>query len=260
MRSITWLHFIKKRFWLFFFCCGLVNPVKADSLIIYAAASTINVVQEVSKLYQQQSSLKIQTSFASSGTLAKQIAQGAPAHVFLSANPLWMDYLEQKKLLTLNSRFNLLRNRLVMVTPNNDHFVVQWAAEFDLSKAFQGRFSMGHPDYVPAGIYAKQALRYFKWWSPLQSRLVAAQDVRAALIFVERGEVEMGIVYETDALISKHVRIVGQFPEKSHSPLVYPIALIAANQTPLAAQFLQFLQTPEVLKIYTQNGFGIVHK
>ncbi|MBF0279631.1 MAG: molybdate ABC transporter substrate-binding protein [SAR324 cluster bacterium] len=257
-----WMNFSKQKICIFLISVCLASPLKAESLVIYAASSTINVVQEVSKIFQQQHSVKIRTSFASSGTLAKQIALGAPAQVFLSANPLWMDYLEDKNMLIPGSKLNLLSNRLVIVAPKDQGFLVQWSQEFDLSKAFQGKFSIGHPDYVPAGFYAKEALTYFNWWSPLQTRIVAAQDVRAALIFVERNEVEMGIVYESDAMISKHVKILGRFPEKSHSPIVYPIALISAGEklSPMASQYLLFLQSLQALEIYRKNKFGFVQK
>lgn len=235
---------------------GTINLIKAEALTIYAAVSTINVIQEISKHFAQQNSIKVQTSFASSSTLAKQIAQGAPVHIFLSANPLWMDYLEKQQLLIPQSRFHLFYNQLVLITPQNQTFEVQWE-EFDLPKAFEGRFSIGDPRHVPAGIYAKEALEYFHWWAALKSRAVRTHNVRAALTFVERGEVAMGIVYATDAKISKHVKIVGIFPKKSYSPIMYPIALIGANEHPFAHQFLQFLQTPESLNIYKHHGFVV---
>ena len=249
---------MKKYLWLLIFYWGFFTSVEANPLIIYAASSTINAIQDIAKLYQEQFPVEIQTSFASSSTLAKQIDQGAPAHIFLSANVRWMDFLEQKERLVSQSRFNLLHNRLVIITPKNQPLsrAIQWSDKFDLASTFRGRFSMGDPNHVPAGIYAKEGLQYFNWWLSLKSRMVPARDIRTALVYVERGEVEMGIVYFSDALIAqKNVRVADFFPQESHSPIIYPMALIAENEHPTAHAFFEFLRSPHALQIYEHYGF-----
>ena len=249
---------MKRYLWLMIIYWGLIATVEAGPLIIFAAASTINVVQEAARAYQQQHPVEIRTSFASSSTLAKQIDQGAPAHIILSANTLWMDFLEQKQRLVPQSRFNLFGNRLVIITPKRQTLSesIQWHRDFELASIFRGRFSMGDPNHVPAGIYTKEGLDYFNWWPALQFRMVAARDVRTALVYVERGEVEMGIVYLTDALIAqKSVRIAGFFPQESHSPIVYPIALVSENKHPASQAFIDFLRSPRVSRIYERYGF-----
>lgn len=244
-----------KKFWLLFLLSwGGISPVQGKDLTIYAATSTINVIQEIAQRYEKLASLSIRTSFASSSTLAKQIEQGAPAQIFISANPLWMDYLEKRNLLKPQSRFNLFHNRLVLIAPNDSKWAIEWE-NFDLPKALQGRFSMGDPDHVPAGIYAKEALEYFKWWQVLKTRVIRAHNVRSALIYVERGEVALGIVYQTDAKISEKVQIVGEFPPQSHSPIVYPTALIAEHANPAALPFIRFLQSAEAVAIFQRYGF-----
>ena len=244
-----------KKFWLVLFVVwGAIGPAHGKDFTIYAATSTINALQTLVKQYQQQHPLSIQTSFASSSTLAKQIEQGAPAQIFISANPLWMDYLEKRGLLQPQSRFNLFYNRLVLIAPQTPTFSIQWDS-FELPQAFKGRFSMGDPSHVPAGIYAKEALEYFGWWAALQSRAILAHNVRSALTYVERGEVALGIVYQTDAKISQEVQIVGEFPAQSHAPIVYPTALIAEHTNASAHQFIQFLQSPQALPVFKHYGF-----
>lgn len=242
-------------FWIWI--CS-ISVLHAESLLLFAASSTINVVKDVVVLYQKEHGVTVRTSFASSGTLARQIEEGAPAHIFLSANVEWMDYLEKKQLLAPSSRFDLFRNRLVLIVPKSQKLTLQMEPQFDLSNAFSGPLAMGNPHSVPAGIYAKEALEYFQWWPALKSRIINAPNVRAALTFVEREEAELGIVYATDALISKRVDVRGLFPEQSHAPIVYPVAGIAENQTPQVQAFLQFLKNPKHHAIFQKHGFLVV--
>ncbi|MFO1424047.1 MAG: molybdate ABC transporter substrate-binding protein [Candidatus Competibacteraceae bacterium] len=192
---------------------------------MFAAASTTNAIQDLAALYEKEKGVKVVTSFAAASALAKQIEQGAPADVFVSADLKWMDYLDDKDKIVKASRRNLLGNRLVLVAPKGKAFPVKLEKGFDLPGAFQGRWCSCGPD-VPIGRYSQQALTALGWWAALEPRLAAAPDVRSALAFVERGECVVGIVYETDAKVSDKVEVLGVFPADTHSPVLYPVALV----------------------------------
>lgn len=236
------------------FVTALAEPVRAaESLIIYAAASATNAIQELAALYEQEKGVKIVTSFAGSSALAKQIEQGAPVDIFLSADLKWLDYLDSKGKIVRTSRRNLLGNRLALIAPKGRAFPVKLAKGFDLPSAFQGRWCSGDAS-VPIGQYSQQALTALGWWGALESRLAAAPDARSALMFVERGECAVGIVYETDAKGSAKVEILGIFPVTSHSPILYPVALMQ-DAKPAAQNFLDFLHTPAAVQIFRHYGF-----
>lgn len=230
--------------------------VADESIRVYAAASLNNVITEISKNYQQEFGKSIKSSFASSSTLAKQIDLGAPADIFISADTQWMDYLQQHHKLQNTSRKNLLGNTLVLISPKNSPKQVNMNKNYNLAKAFTGRFCMGDPQSVPAGIYAKQALTYFQWWLNIEKRLVLTEDVRSALAFVERAECELGIVYKTDAQISQKVLVVGQFPEQSHQKIIYPMALLEGAST-TSVKFYQYLQTEKAKAVFIKYGFSV---
>ena len=233
-----------------------------DKVIVYAAASLTNALTEVSASYEASGTAKVRSAFASSSVLAKQIENGAPADIFISADSKWMNYLQEKKLINSASRKDLLGNKLVLIAPKGRGFNVKLDKSFDLGKAFDGRLCTGDIDAVPAGIYAKQSLSYLNWWDGIKTRIVGAQDVRAALTFVERGECAAGIVYETDAKISTKVEIVATFPQESHVSIVYPIALVTnanmANTNKLASDYLNYLQSPSAKAIFKKYGFSIL--
>lgn len=228
-----------------------------DKVTVFAAASLTNALTEISTQYEKEKATKIVQSFAASSSLAKQIENGAPADIFISADSKWMNYLQDKKLIDAASRKDLLGNKLVLVAPKGRSFKVQFDKTFDFSKAFDGRLCTGDIEAVPAGIYAKESLIKLNWWDAVKTRIVGAQDVRGALAFVERGECAAGIVYETDAKISNKVEIVGVFPEETHSPIVYPIALIA-NAKNKGTDYLAYLQSTEALDIFRKFGFSIL--
>lgn len=227
-----------------------------DKVTVYAAASATNVVMEIGKIFEDEKGVKVVSSFASSSTLAKQIEAGAPAQVYLSASPAWMDYLEGKNFIEAGSRRDLLGNALVLITPKGRAFPVKMEKGDGLAAAFQGKLVMGDPSHVPAGIYAKEALVYFGWWEALSSRTVLAIDVRSALNFVERGEAAAGIVYATDARLSEKVETTAVFPEESHSPVSYPAALVRGAGG-RAREFLDFLSSPRARLIFTNHGFTV---
>jgi molybdate transport system substrate-binding protein len=230
-----------------------------DRITVFAAASLTNALTEISTQYEKNNSVKIAHSFAASSALAKQIENGAPANIFISADNKWMNYLQDKKLIDTATRKDLLGNKLVLIVPKGREFKVQFDKTFDFAKAFEGRLCTGDIEAVPVGIYAKESLIKLNWWDAIKTRIVGAQDVRGALAFVERGECTAGIVYETDAKVSSKVEIVGVFPEETHSPIVYPIALIA-NAKNKGKDYLVYLQSIEALDIFRKFGFSVLNK
>ncbi len=238
---------------------GLGAQARADEVTVFAAASTTNALTEIGRMFTAKTGNAVRSSFASSSTLAKQVEQGAPANVFVSADIKWMDYLAQRKLLAAGTRADLLGNSLVLIAPlasKLDH--VALAKDTDLAALLGGgRLAVGDPDHVPVGIYAKQALQAMGQWPALEPRLARAESVRAGLALVERGEVPLGIVYSTDAAISKNVKVVGTFPEALHDRITYPVALVAGNATPAARAFLAFLSSPESKAVFARYGFKV---
>jgi molybdate transport system substrate-binding protein len=229
----------------------------ADNITVFAAASLTNALSEAGALYEKEKGVEITHSFASSATLAKQIEAGAPADIFVSANAKWMDYLQAHGHVNPASHKNWLGNRLVLIVPRGRTFPVKFERGFDFASAFKGRLCTGNVDSVPAGIYAKQALTYLGWWEGVKSRVVGTQDVRAALAFVARGECAAGIVYESDARISGKVEIAGVFPESSHEPIVFPIALVK-SATNASRDYWQYLQGPAAAAIFRKYGFQVI--
>nr|CBX28308.1 Molybdate-binding periplasmic protein [uncultured Desulfobacterium sp.] len=231
-----------------------------ESITVFAAASTTNALTEIGKIFSEQKKVEFIPSFASSSALAKQIENQAPANIYISANYKWMDYLEEKQMINSSSRFNLLSNRIVLIVPADSSIKkIDIKANFDLSKLLgNGYLSMGDPDHVPAGIYGKQSLENLGVWGSIKNKVARSKDVRTALMLVERGESPVGIVYATDAAITKKVRIAGMFPKESHSPILYPAALVAGRQTPAALDFMKFLKTPEARVIFEKYGFTVL--
>ena len=229
----------------------------AEKVTVFAATSLTNALTDISLQYELKESTKIVHSFAASSTLAKQIENGAPADIFISADNKWMNYLQDKKLINIASRKAFLGNKLVLIAPKGSRFNVSFDNAFDLSKAFDGRICTGDIESVPAGIYAKEALTNLGWWDHIKTRIVGAQDVRGALAFVERGECAAGIVYETDAKISSKIEMIGTFPEGTHQAIMYPMALVA-NSKKINHDYFNYLQSNEALAIFLKYGFDIL--
>jgi molybdate transport system substrate-binding protein len=228
----------------------------AEKVLLYAAASTSSAITEIISQFQQVSpEIKVQVSFASSSTLAKQIEAGAPAQLYMSANPEWMDYLQARGVIINASRQNLLSNKIVLITPKGMSMVVEMNKEFDFAGKLQGKLCLGDPAHVPAGIYAKQALIALGWWQQLKFNVVGTKDVRAALAFVERGECAAGIVYASDADISKQVELIAEFPSDRHRSIVYPVAMVVPA-TEAAGTFLNYLSSPAAMVIFKKYGFS----
>lgn len=217
------------------------NDEKAP-ITVFAAASLTNVLQELGDRFTDETSIPVRFSFAASSALARQIENGSPADVFFSADLEWMDYLQSRHLIRSETRHDLLGNRLVLVAPVDSTLRLKIEPHFALAAALgKGRLATGDPDSVPAGRYARAALANLGVWRELADRIVRADNVRSALAFVDRGEVPLGIVYETDALIDKQVRVVDVFPENSHLPIVYPAALTTSAKAD-AAKFLAYIR------------------
>lgn len=230
----------------------------AETVTVFAAASLTNALTEIGNMFAGKGSGTITPSFAASSTLAKQIENGAPANVFISADEAWMNYLSEKRLIVPDSRFDLLGNRVVLVAPADATLEVDIKPGFPLAELLgEGRLATGDPDHVPVGKYAKTALEKLGVWGRIEGKLARADNVRAALALVERGECPLGVVYSTDAAISKKVKIVGTFPEGSHPPVTYPAALIKGKDTPDARSFLTFLKTPEAKAVFEKYGFTV---
>ena len=241
--------------------CLLLAPLSAHAqqLTVFAAASLTDAMKDVSAIWQKQGHPPLSLSFAASSTLARQIEQGAPANVFASADEKWMDYLAGKNLIVADTRKDLLGNDLVLVVPANKPLHVTIGPGFDLAKLLgpNGRLAVGDPAHVPAGIYAEQALKKLGLWDSASPHLARADDVRSALLLVERGEAPAGIVYGTDAAVSKGVMVAGTFPENSHDPVSYPFAVVKAGDTPEARALLTFLDGPQARAAFVARGFKV---
>lgn len=227
---------------------------------VYAAASLSNAVTEIARRYEKQyPSIKVVLVFAASSSLARQIQTGAPADIFFSADQDWMNYLVKKQKIARSQVKPLLSNELVLISPLQRQQSFQASSQFNFAQSFQGYVCTGQMESVPVGKYAKQSLTNLKWLKGLQGRIVGTDSVRSALAFVERGECQAGIVYKTDALQSKKVKIAGVFPAHTHSPIVYPIALTQqGSKNADAVKFIRFMsQHTEAKKIYQHYGFKL---
>jgi molybdate transport system substrate-binding protein len=224
---------------------------------VFAAASLTNAMKDVAAAWAKQGHPALQLSFAASSTLARQIEQGAGANLFASADLKWMDYLAQKNLIVAGTRRDLLSNDLVLVVPASAPKHVTIGPGFDLAGLLGagGRLAVGDPSNVPAGIYAEQALKKLGLWESVQQHLAPADSVRSALLLVERGEAPAGIVYGTDATVTKQVMVAGVFPADSHDPIVYPFALVKGGDNPEAHALLDFLGGADCRHIFAERGF-----
>ena len=237
------------------------SVARAADITIFAAASLKNALDDAAKLYQAKTGAKVIVSYAASSALAKQIEAGAPADIFFSAELDWMDYLEQKNLIDAASRHTLLGNTLVLIAPKDSTVSLAIEKGFPLLAALgvDGRLAMATIDSVPAGKYGKAALSALGVWDAVAPRVAQAENVRAALAFVAKGEAPVGIVYGTDAKSEPAVRVVGIFPADSHPKILYPVALLASAK-PDARKFLDFLLSSEAASAFEAQGFSIQGK
>jgi molybdate transport system substrate-binding protein len=238
---------------------GGVPEAAADDVLVFAAASLKNALDDAAGAFERQGGGKVTVSYAASSALAKQIESGAPADIFISADSDWMDYVEQRHLIKPETRRDLLGNRLVLVAPAASDVKVEIKPDFPLAALLgDGRLAIADPDAVPAGKYGKAALGKLGVWPSVADKLARAENVRAALFFVSRGEVPLGIVYQTDAASDPGVKTVAVFPNETHPPIVYPIAMTAGGKSAEAARFLAFLESAAAKPIFEKQGFTVL--
>lgn len=232
-------------------------PLTAQkTVLVFAAASLKNALDETASLFQKAHGAEIKSSYGASLTLAKQIEAGAPADIFISADVASMDYLAQKKRIKLETRVNLLGNRLVVIAPEASPLKsLAFATEAFASALGSGRIATGDPASVPVGKYAKAAFENLGLWSTLESRFAFTDNVRSALVFVAREEAPLGVVYATDAKSEPKVRIVATFAESVHPKIVYPIAITRAANGEAAGSFFEFLKGPAAKAVFERQGF-----
>lgn len=246
--------------WLLLF--GLASSAAQTdkpAITVFAAASLTNALQEVGDGFTKDSSIPVKFSFAASSALARQIENGAPADVFFSADLEWMDYLQSRKLIQIPTRHDVLANQLVLVAPADSKIVLKIGPHFALAKTLgTGRLATGDPDSVPVGRYAREALTKLGVWNEVEARLVRADSVRSALAFVDRGEASLGIVYATDAQIDHKVRVVDAFPDNTHVPIIYPIALTAMAKAD-AIKLIDYVRGPVGDATFKKYGFMPLH-
>ena len=231
----------------------------AQPLTVMAAASLTDSMKDISVAWEQAGHRPLRLSFGASSALARQIEQGAPVNVFASADEKWMDYLTERSLIAADTRKSLLGNEVVLVVPAGQPRQITIAPGFDLLGMLgaDGRLAVGDPAHVPVGIYAAQALKTLGLWDAIVPRLARTEDVRGALRFVELGEAPVGIVYATDAAISKGVSVAGVFPASSHDPVTYPFAVVKTGDNPDARALMVFLEGPPARAVFVRRGFKV---
>ncbi|MEO6929274.1 MAG: molybdate ABC transporter substrate-binding protein [Casimicrobiaceae bacterium] len=238
---------------------AIVSPcaLSAD-VTVFAAASLKEAMDAQAKQFGANTGNKVIVSYGSSNTLAKQVEGGAPADLFISADMDWMDYVDQRHLLAAGTRVKLLRNTLVLIAPAASTSAIRIAPGFDLAAALgSDKLAMANPDSVPAGKYGKRALETLGVWTRVEKQVARAENVRAALALVSRGEAPFGIVYSTDALADKGVRIIDTFGADTHPPIVYPAAVLATSHSAAAKPLLEYLKSPAAGATWEKFGFGL---
>lgn len=231
----------------------------AENVTVFAAASMKESLDDVARQFEAASGNKVVVSYAASSALAKQIEAGAPADVFISADTDWADYLDTRKLLAPDTRANLLANKLVLIAPADSTSTLKIAPSFKLADALgKDKLAMANPDAVPAGKYGKASLEALGVWASVSDKVARAENVRAALALVSRGETPYGIVYRTDALADKGVRIVDTFPAGTHPDITYPVAMIATRKSSAAKSFIDFMKADKTRTTWEKYGFSVL--
>ena len=238
---------------------ALVMPARAaaENVVVFAAASLKEAMDDQARRFAATTGDQVVVSYGASNSLARQIEAGAPADIFVSADLDWMDYLDQRHLIAPGSRFDLLRNTLVLIAPAASTSTLSIGPGFGLASALgAGKLAMANPDSVPAGKYGKAALEKLGVWSSVEKQVVGAENVRAALALVSRGEAPFGIVYQTDALADRGVKVIDAFPPESYPPIVYPAGLLASSKSTAAKSLLDYLRSPPAAAVWEQYGFA----
>lgn len=234
---------------------------QSRDVVVFTAASLKNALDEAAAAWMRDSGRRVVVSYAASNALARQIEAGAPADIFFSADLDWMDYAASKRLIQPESRVSLLGNSLVLIAPKGSTAQVELNPGLDLASVLgSNRLAMGHVNAVPAGKYGKAALEHLGAWAGVKDKVAQTENVRAALLLVSRGEAALGIVYKTDVASEPNVTIVGAFPEGSHPPIVYPVALTKDSASPEAIEFLGFLRSDKAKPFFEKQGFTLLNK
>jgi len=235
---------------------GVLSFAARADVTVFAAASLKEALDAQARAFERDSGQRIVAVYGASHALARQIDAGAPADIFIAADVESMDYLADRRL--VDSRVVLLHNRLVLIAPAGSTAELSIAPGFPLASALRNdRLAMGNPDSVPAGKYAKRALQSLGVWESVANRVARTENVRAALALVARGEAPLGIVYATDALAERRVRVLGTFPADSHAPIVYPAAVVSGSKSPRARAFLDFLASAAARRTWERYGFTL---
>jgi molybdate transport system substrate-binding protein len=252
-----------RAWWLLSACLFGLNSLAADSekgITVFAAASLTNALQDLGDAFTKDTSIPVRFSFAASSALARQIENGSRADMFFSADLEWMDYLQARNLIQPATRHDMLGNKLVLIAPLDSRVSLKIEPHFALAAAVgKSHLATGDPDSVPVGRYAHEALANLGVWDEVAPRLVRADSVRSALAFVDRGEAALGIVYATDAMVDKNVRVVDMFPASSHMPIIYPVALTIGARGD-AAKFLAYIRGPAGDLAFRHYGFTTRHE
>ncbi|MEM6888314.1 MAG: molybdate ABC transporter substrate-binding protein [Pseudomonadota bacterium] len=231
-------------------------PASAQSLVVFSAASLKTAIDEIAMQFEQETGTAVVVSYAGSAALARQIVHGAPADIFISANPDWMDWLEVSDHIRAKSRFDLVSNRMVVIASGPDAVELDLQSSDAVTSRLSGeRIAMALVAAVPAGLYGKAALQNLGIWDSLEPQVVQSDNVRSALALVARRAVGYGIVYASDARAEPRVKVVGTFPAESHPTILYPAAATVGSDSPQARAFLDYLRSPIALKILTDRGF-----
>ena len=254
------------------FFCSLVAAVAASFLpmpsggnaaeqgpTVFAAASLKDALDQINATWQKGGGSPATISYAASSALAKQIEQGAPADIFISADEDWMNYLAERKLIKPDTRFDLLGNSLVLIAPKNSELTAKIGPGFPLAALIgDGHLAMANTDSVPAGKYGKAALMKLGVWDAVKDKVAQADNVRAALVLVARGEAPLGIVYATDARAEPNVKVLDTFPEDTHPPIIYPAAELAGASSPEAPALLAYLKSASARATFEAQGFKVL--
>ena len=236
------------------------SPSRADEpIVVFAAASLKTALDEAAAAFKAQGGAEVKISYAGSLALARQLEQGAPADIFASADKDSMDYAADKKSIRPESRFDFVGNHLVVIAPKKSaNETLAFTPEAFARALGTGRLATGDVTSVPVGKYAKAALEKLGLWAAVEPRLALSENVRAAMAFVARDEAPLGIVYATDAMAEPNVKVVATFPEDSHPPIVYPLALTARSTNPAARKFLDFLRSDTARTLFEKQGFQVL--
>ena len=239
---------------------GNAPEAQSGKVLVFAAASLKTALDEINAQWQGRTGKRAVVSYAASSALAKQIEQGAPADIFISADLDWMEYLAERKLIRPETRSDLLSNRLVLIAPKGTNLQVEIKPGLPLASLLgQGHLALANTDAVPAGKYSKAALKALGVWEQVKGRIAQAENVRAALLLVSRGEAPLGIVYESDAVSDPSVVTVGILPDATHPRIIYPIALTSGSTSPDAGGFLDELKSPQARTIFEKQGFTMLN-